>query len=191
MRRQRPPARHQQHVRIAQQLPGSEGPVGQRRHRERQVETALFDGRDQRLIVVRLERPDAHAGPGAHEVAEQLRQNPRAHALEHPHPKLASGPRRVGGKVGLGRVQAGDDGVRVPHQQFASFGEVDHARAARTFDEPLSDQLLERGDLLADRRLGVAELAGGATEGTGLGDRLQCRQVPQLDLRPNISLHDY
>ena len=57
-------------------------------------------------------------------------------------------------------------------------------------EEPLPDDPLELRDLLADGRLGIAELARGAAEGAGARDGFQSREVPQIDAEPSISTHD-
>ena len=67
-------------------------------------------------------------------------------------------------EVGLRGLQARDDRLRVAQQQLAGLGQRDRARAARPLDEPLADDPLERRDLLADRRLRVAEPLRGASE---------------------------
>jgi hypothetical protein len=59
-------------------------------------------------------------------------------------------------------------------------GERDRARPARPLDEPLPDRTLERGDLLADRRLRVAQLAGRGDERMRSPDRLERGEMPQL-----------
>ena len=53
--------------------------------------------------------------------------------------------------------------------------------AAGTVEQRQPGGALERRDLLADRRLRVAELGGGAVEGTALDDRLECGEVPDFD----------
>ena len=60
------------------------------------------------------------------------------------------------------------------------------ARAAGALDELLADDPLERRDLLAHRRLRVAELEGGAPERARAGDGLERRQVAQLDAEPAL-----
>ena len=56
--------------------------------------------------------------------------------------------------------------------------------AGAQLGEGRPDDLLERRDLLADRRLAVAELAGRRGQRALLGDRLERKQVPQLDAEP-------
>ena len=92
--------------------------------------------------------------------------------------------------VGTGRVEARDDRVRVAEQQEPGLGRLHAARAAGAVEEPLPDDPLELRDLLADGRLGVAELARSAAEGAGACDRFQGREMAQIDAEPVISTHD-
>ena len=62
--------------------------------------------------------------------------------------------------------------------------------AARVVEELLPHDPLELRDLLADGRLGIAELARGAAEGAGACDRLQSSEMAQIDAEPIISTHD-
>ena len=94
-----------------------------------------------------------------------------------------------GGHVRLGRVEVRDDRVGVPEQQLAGGGQGDAAWAAGPVDEPLPDDALELRDLLADRRLRVAELAGGGAERAAAGDRLEGREMAQFDPEPTITFH--
>ena len=68
--------------------------------------------------------------------------------------------------------------------QLAGLGQRDDAAAAPPVDEAHADGGLERRDLLADRRLRVAEHGAGAAERALAGDRLECGEVPELDPRP-------
>ena len=74
-------------------------------------------------------------------------------------------------------------------QQAAGLGHRDGPRPAGTLDELLADDPLERRDLLADRRLRVAEAARGAAERALLRKRLQRREMAQLDAEPAIGFH--
>ena len=75
-------------------------------------------------------------------------------------------------------------------EQLAALGQRDRTRAAGALDQPLPDDALEGRDLLADRRLGVAELFRGAAERAVLRDRLQGDQMAQLESQPIIRFHD-
>ena len=93
-------------------------------------------------------------------------------------------------EVGLGGLEARDDRLGVPQQERAGLGQRDRARAAGPLDEPLADDPLERRDLLADRRLRVAEPLRGAAERALVRERLQRGEVAHLDAEPTIRFHD-
>ena len=78
----------------------------------------------------------------------------------------------------------------MPEEQPAGLGQRDGARAAGALDELLADDPLERGDLLADRRLGVAEPLRRPAERAFRRDRLQRGEVPELDAEPTIRFHN-
>ena len=59
--------------------------------------------------------------------------------------------------------------------------ERDVTRSTRSVDQALPDDLLECRDLLADRRLGIAEGGCRLAEGTLPPDRFQSQEVPQFD----------
>jgi hypothetical protein len=61
---------------------------------------------------------------------------------------------------------------------------LDAARSRKPVEERRADCALERGDLPADRRLGVAERRGGRAERALARDRLQRNEVPKLDPMP-------
>jgi hypothetical protein len=83
------------------------------------------------------------------------------------------------------RGQAGDDRIGVAQQERAGRGELDLRLTSGSLDEPLADDGLERGDLLTDRGLGVAELLRCAPEGAELGDGVEREQVAELESAPN------
>ena len=97
-------------------------------------------------------------------------------------------PERV--HVRLRRREPRDDRLRVPEQELAGLGQRDLPRPAGPLDELLADDSLERGDLLADGRLGVAERGGSPAERHLTRDGLQRDQVAKLDARPTIRIHD-
>ena len=69
-------------------------------------------------------------------------------------------------------------------EELAGFGHRDGTRAAGALDELLADDPLERRDLLAHRRLGVAELERGTSEGARAGDGLERGKMAELDAEP-------
>ena len=90
----------------------------------------------------------------------------------------------------LRRLEAGDDRVGVAEEQGTGIRDAHAARPAGALDELLADEALELGDLLADGRLGVAELARRAAEGQVPRDRLERRQMAELDPGPSITFHN-
>ena len=130
------------------------------------------------------------SGQAVRELAQEARQDACADALVGADAERARRAFGEGGHVGLGRLQARDDARRVAEEELAGLGQRDAARAAGPLHELLADDPLERLDLLADRRLRVAELLGGAAERALLGDGLQGREMPNLDAEPSISSHD-
>ena len=135
---------------------------------------------------------DVHvdARPLLAEAAEQGGEDAGADALVDPDAQRAGRALGQGGHVCLGRVELGDDRVRVAEQQPAGVREVDAARPARALDELLADDLLELGDLLADGRLGVAELAGGPAERAMPGNGVERHEVAQFNAGPLITFHN-
>ena len=124
------------------------------------------------------------------EASHHLGDHARADALVRPD---AQGPRLAGPErrhVRTRCIEPGDDGLRVTQQELAGVGKRYGARAAWPFDEPLADDPLERPDLLADRRLGVAEPFGGTAKRLFAGDSLEGGEVAEFHAKPCIRLSD-
>ena len=75
------------------------------------------------------------------------------------------------GQLLLGAVQAGADGRAVTDQGSAGVGQFRRARAA--LDQCQPGVAFQRGDVLADRRLGQAQRLGGGGERAARGDLAQ------------------
>ena len=73
-------------------------------------------------------------------------------------------------------------------QQRASLREHHRALAAGALDHALADERFQRGNLMAHRRLRVAQTLGGTNERAFLGDRLEGDQVTQLEPGPIMQL---
>jgi len=74
----------------------------------------------------------------------------------------AAGTNVVSAELLLGAVEAGADGRAVTDQGSAGFGQFRRARAA--LDQRQPGLAFQRGDVLADRRLGQAQRLGGGGE---------------------------
>ena len=137
---------------------------------------------------MRLPQLDDDVRPGGLEPAHHLGKDLRSDALEDPDVERAGLAGRKRGQVCLGRLETRDDRGCVAEQQPAGLGHRDGPRAARALDQLLADDPLERRDLLAHRRLRVAELDRGAPEGAFGLDGIEGGQMAELDSEPVVEL---
>src|SRR6476619_5596322 len=182
--------RDEQDVGVLQHLRPLERSFPQRQVGEGQVELAVLEQTQE--IRRRALFPHAHADerPLLAKAPDEGGKEAGADALvdaDTERSRRALGER---GHVGTGRVEARDDRIGVAEQEEAGLRGLHAARAAWTVEEPLPDDPLELRDLLADGRLRIAQLARRAAEGAGARDRLQRRQMTQVDAEPLISTHD-
>ena len=183
------PGRDDEHPRHVQQLADRERTGLQRQVGEGQVDAALAHEVEQRSVGGRLAGGDAHAGLALAEGHERRREDPRRHAREEPDAHV-SGPAALQiADVGLGRLDAREDVLRMAEQQLAGLGQLDRLGTLRALDQPLSGQVLEERDLPADRRLHVPEPVRAAAERSFMGHCRQRRKVTQLNAQPAISTH--
>ena len=195
-RRRRPPRRErragldEQHVRVVEQVQPLERAVPEPEVREGEVEVAALDEAHELLVGVHLRDPELDARPRRAEAAHQRRQDALADGLVRPDPERPGLARGQRGEVRLGRLEPGDDRLRVAEQELAGLGERYRPRPAGTVEEALPDDPLEGRDLLADRRLRVAEALCRAAERPRLRDRLEGGEMPQFDPEPPIRFHD-
>ena len=105
------------------------------------------------------------------------------HALERPDVD----PAGLAGLEPLDRLgrglRLGEDLAGVGEHHLAERRDAHRPRPARTVEHGAADRPLERGDLLADRALRVAESLGGAAERPLEGDRVECEEMAQLEAR--------
>jgi hypothetical protein len=87
----------------------------------------------------------------------------------------------------LRSVQASQNGLGVAKEELSWFGKRNRPRSTWAMDEALADDPLQRGDLLAHRRLRVAKTIRRPMERALEGDRLKSSQMAQIDLQPMIS----
>ena len=180
----------QQHVRVAQDLLGLERPLERRQHRERELELAALDEPEQVVVGRRLAQLELDVRPGGEEAPHHLREHLRADTLERPDAERAAVTLREGGHVGLRGVETRDDRLGVAEQQRPGLRERDRPWTARTLEQPLPDESLQGLDLLADRRLRVAERHGSPAERALAGDGFQGCEMTELDAEPTIRFHD-
>ena len=169
-------ARDDRDVRVAQQLEHLERPVVDREDAEGEVELPGLDLVEEDGVVLLVER-HVEERPVRREAAQERGQHLRADRLEGAdaeRPALA-GRERV--EVGARGLHARHDPARVAQEELAGRRHRHGPRPAGAREQLLADDLLERRDLLADGRLGVAEPLRGAAEGALLGDCLKGREV--------------
>jgi hypothetical protein len=141
-------------------------------------------------VVLGLLQPHLHPRPRGRVAAQELGQDAGARALERPHPQRPGLPGPQGLHVGPGRLEPRDDRLGMVQEQAAGLRQLDRARASGTLDEPFTHEPLERGQLLGYGGLRVSKRGGRAPEGAVLGDRLEGREMPELDSQPRIRFHD-
>ena len=124
---------------------------------------------------------DVDVRPAGAEEGERRWQQPGAGRLKGADPQHAgvAGGHRI--EVGFRRSEPGNDVAGVIEQDLACLRQRHRARTARPIDQAMADGFLERGDLLRDRTLRVAEASGRLRERSGLGNGLQGHQVANFD----------
>ena len=146
---------------------------------EAEVELAGEHLGDRRHLV--LVQPDVGAGVLVAEAREHRRQQHVRHALERADVDAAT----LTGLEPLERVgrrlRPGEDVTGVGQHQLAERREPYRAGTAGAVEHRAADRALERGDLLADRRLRVPEAIGGLAEGALGGHRVERGEVAQLE----------
>ncbi len=148
---------------------------------EREVEVAALQQRQHLLVVVGLDQLHLHPRPPFDVAPHGLGEQADARALERADAKgsgLALGQRA---QVGLGGAHRRRRAARVPEQASARVGRRHRAPATRALEQLQAGRALERRDLLADRRLRVAERDSGAAERPRLDDGLERSEVADLD----------
>ena len=72
----------------------------------------------------------------------------------------------------------------MPCEQVAWFSQQDGTRSPRALDKALTEERLQRCDLLAYRRLCIAQIQRGASKGASFSHGLERDEVTQFNLRP-------
>ncbi len=121
--------------------------------------------------------------------ADERREHRVRDALEGAHPQASDVTGAEPVEVGVDAVEVGEELSCVVEQVGTERGEFNGPRAAGTVEDRVADDPFERRDLLADRRLGVAEPFRGAAEGAFRGDGVQRHQ--QADVEVPQSAHEH
>lgn len=128
---------------------------------------------------------DAGAGVGRAQGGEGGRDQAGAAAREGDQADPAGAQPGDGGDLLLGGGEPGEDARGVPGQRLTRLGEAHLAAGAD--EQRGAGRTLQGLHLLADGRLGAAQLPGGGGEGAGGGDGAQDAQVACLDHASSIS----
>ena len=123
-------------------------------------------------------------GKGSHEAPQDPGQQTRADALVGADAQRAGGAAGQGVDVGLRRTEPGLNRFGVSEQRLAGHREAERLLAVHTLHHSHADDPLEAGDLLADRRLRVAEPPGRTVERPLVGNRLERGEMPKLEAKP-------
>ena len=123
-------------------------------------------------------------GHSVAEGGEEAGKDLGADTWERSDAQLALFARREGAQVGGGRADSGEDGPGVAEQDLPGRREPHGAGPAGALEQLRADDAFEGADLLADRRLGVAQLFGGPAERAGVGDGDEGQEVPQFQSWP-------
>ena len=159
----------------------SNGPSGSGRSANVRSSSPCSSSRIRSAASLSSRTRTADARPLRAKAADEGGEEARADALVDADAKRSGLALCQRGHVGPRGVELRDDSVGVAEQEEAGLGRLDAPRPAGPVEEPLSDDPLELGDLLAHRRLGVPELTRCAPERAGARDRLQGREMAQFD----------
>jgi hypothetical protein len=133
---------------------------------------------------------DVDLRPGGAEVAQEGGEDAHADRLvgaDTERAGLADDDRR---DVSPRCVQPGDDRLGVLDERRADLGEDGGPPTAGAVEDRGADDAFEHGDLLADRRLGVAECRRRGGERALACDRSQGGQMAELEPEPVIRFHE-
>ena len=183
-RRQLVAGGHHQYVGVAQDLGRLQpGDVVDDR-RQRQIEVARRETLQQLVGAVALLDMEHDVGCLQPQRDRKRRDDDAGDAEDRAEPDDTGDLGGVGAEVAVGLDEALADGRGMGQQPAAGVGQIDVPRARRAHQQLDPDDALERADLLADGRLGVAEPLGRAAHRPRLGDGGEGAQVTQVDLRP-------
>ena len=187
-RRERRARRDEEDVRVMQKLDGLERAVGDRQRDHRQVELAPLQTREKQRVVADFVEADLRLRTFDRHRLEQLRQDARADALVRADLQAAVDPVLECVDVGRCRGHARDDRVGMAKNDFPDRGEGRRPLTAAALQQAVSDHLLERRHLLADRRLAVPEATRRLAERSFLRDCLERSDLTKLQTDESLSV---
>jgi hypothetical protein len=147
---------------------------------EGDVDVAGLDSVDQIGGLPRFMEHNLDARPLRTEAPEEAGQDLGADARQCPDPQLALFAAGQRSQVGGGSIDTGDDRPSVGQQYLSGRCELHRAATAWALEQPRAHDAFQDADLLADRRLGVAQLLGSRAEGACFHHCDQGQEVPHL-----------
>ena len=148
---------------------------------EGEVELPGGDPLEYQGLIVELDEVDGDVGSLDTQPTEDPGQDADGHRLEGAHGEPSDSPSGELTEVELGDAHPVEDRLGVNDEPLTRLGEAHRLGAARAVEERLPDDPLEGGDLLAHRRLRVAEVLGGPPERPFGGDGKESDKVAELD----------
>ena len=169
--------------RVVEQVGALERRVGRRRGervllREREVELAELE-RGQAVLGLHVARGDAQVGVALGERGDRAREQHAVRARERRAAQDAGDVRGGPLERRLGRLELAQDALRALHQLLAGGREA--AAAAVALEQRDAGLALERGELLGDRRGGVAERVGGGRDRPAGGELAQDAEAADVE----------
>ena len=137
------------------------------------------------VVVAGLDQPHLDVRPSLDVAPHRRRQQPHADALECADAQGARLAVRERPQIRLGGAHRRRGPAGVPEEPLPGVGRCHRPPAAGALEQLEARRALEGCDLLADRRLGVAELCAGPAERAGLHHCLERGEMP--DLNPHQS----
>ena len=141
--------------------------------------------------TIGLEQLHLHLGMAGPEPAEHHGQHGRRHALkraDRESPGLSgSEPVEIVGE----RLDPRQQVATSAQQLGAERRQLDRSGSAGPVEHLLADGALQRSDLLADGRLGVAQPFGSPRERALAGHRIECQEVSEIEVTPRRHEHQH
>ena len=162
-----------------------ERPLGQRRLGEREVELAPHERREQRAACRRSRAASPERRRRAAATGRAARAGRGSHRRAAPQRRLPSSAARSACAARTRAISGVGVASRISPAGVSASGRVPRERSISR----LPDQPLEGGDLVADRRLHVAEARRGAPERPFARDRVERDEVAHLDAGPPLACH--
>jgi hypothetical protein len=147
---------------------------------EGQVQRASLNLGVDLVVRARLEQRHLDARPCLPERQKEWGQQPGRGALKRADAEVTDGSERERIQVHVDRLHPCQDGVRVPQEDSAGFGQLHRSRAGEAEEHARSSHTLEVGDLLADGRLRIAQLVGCRRERTMPGNGVEGDEVSKF-----------